>query len=112
MLLTLSPFAVDSLTPSYRHSQHPPRCPIPHLFSNSWPRAPICPCPSRFLPVSPACTLYSAVPSSSTPLHTPTSFSSDRPPSSRVRRTTSSVICCYDRLIGSDSSFVELDVYK
>src|SRR6218665_1571197 len=33
MLLTLSPFAVDSLTPSYRHSQHPPRAPITHLFS-------------------------------------------------------------------------------
>src|SRR6218665_2326314 len=33
MLLTLSPFAVDSLTPSYRHSQHPSRAPIPHLFS-------------------------------------------------------------------------------
>src|SRR6218665_1055555 len=33
MLLTLSPFAVDSLTPSYRHSQHPPRALIPHLFS-------------------------------------------------------------------------------
>src|SRR6218665_3012811 len=33
MLLTLSPFAVDSLPPSYRHSQHPPRAPITHLFS-------------------------------------------------------------------------------
>src|SRR6218665_924366 len=33
MLLTLSPFAVDSLTPSYRHSQHPSRAPMPHLFS-------------------------------------------------------------------------------
>src|SRR6218665_3520946 len=33
MLLTLSPFAVDSLTPSYRHSQHPPPALIPHLFS-------------------------------------------------------------------------------
>ena len=30
MLLTLSPFSVDSVTPSYRHSQHPPRAPIPH----------------------------------------------------------------------------------
>ena len=30
MMLTLSPFAVDSLTPSYRHNQHPPRAPIPH----------------------------------------------------------------------------------
>src|SRR6218665_1523336 len=33
MLLTLSPFAVDSLTPSYRHSQHPSRAPMPHLVS-------------------------------------------------------------------------------
>src|SRR6218665_3680944 len=33
MLLTLSPFAVDSLTPSYRCSQHPPRAPIPYHFS-------------------------------------------------------------------------------
>src|SRR6218665_1726883 len=32
MMLTLSPFAVDSLTPSYRHSQHPSRAPMPHLF--------------------------------------------------------------------------------
>src|SRR6218665_2786219 len=32
MLLTLSPFAVDSLTPSYHLSQHPPRAPITHLF--------------------------------------------------------------------------------
>src|SRR6218665_1334728 len=112
MLLTLSPFAVDSLTPSYRHSQHPPRAPILTSSLSSRPRAPICPGPSRFSPVFPSCTLYSAVPSSSTPLHTPTSSpSSDRPPSSRVRRTTSSVICCYDRPIGRDSSFVALDVY-
>src|SRR6218665_896259 len=34
MLLTLSPFAVDSLTPSYRHSQHPSRAPMLHLFSH------------------------------------------------------------------------------
>ena len=33
MLLTLSPSAVDSLTPSYRHSQHPSRAPMPHLVS-------------------------------------------------------------------------------
>src|SRR6218665_1631742 len=33
MLLTLSPFAVDSLTPSYRHSQHPSRAPMLHLLS-------------------------------------------------------------------------------
>src|SRR6218665_866034 len=32
MMLTLSPFAVDSLTPSYRHSQHPSHAPMPHLF--------------------------------------------------------------------------------
>src|SRR6218665_370689 len=31
MMLTLSPFAVDSLTPSYL--QHPSRAPIPRLFS-------------------------------------------------------------------------------
>src|SRR6218665_89140 len=33
MMLTLSPFAVDSLTPSYRHSQHPSHAPIPPPFS-------------------------------------------------------------------------------
>src|SRR6218665_2453153 len=33
MMLTLSPFAVDSLTPSYRHSQHPSRASMPFLFS-------------------------------------------------------------------------------
>src|SRR6218665_528430 len=113
MLLTLSPFAVDSLTPSYRHIVR-----ILHVLRfltstlSSRPRAPICPGSSRFPPVSLSCTLYSAVPSSSTPLHTPTSSpSSDRPPSSRARRTTSPVIYCYDRLIGSDSSFVALGVY-
>src|SRR6218665_3103152 len=113
MLLTLSPFAVDSLTPSYRYSQHPPRSPIPHLFSQLQAKGSYVSRPSRFSPVSPSCTLYSAVPSSSsTPLHTPTSSpSSHRPPSSRARRATSSVICCYDRLIGSDSSFVALGVY-
>src|SRR6218665_1028739 len=105
MMLTLSPFAVDSLTPSYRHSQHPSRAPMLHLFSQlqakgSYMSRPI-PVPPT---VSPSSTLYPAVPSSSTPLHMPTSSpSSDRPPSSRVRRTRSSVICCYDRLIGSDS---------
>src|SRR6218665_3529158 len=58
MLLTLSPFAVDSFTPSYRRSQHPPRAPIPHHFSqllqpnNSYKSRPI----SRSPPVSPSCT--------------------------------------------------------
>src|SRR6218665_779147 len=37
MLLTLSPFAVDSLTPSYRHTQPPPRAPIPPPFSQLIP---------------------------------------------------------------------------
>src|SRR6218665_3566152 len=100
MLLTLSPFALDSLTPSYRHSQHPSRALIPRLFSQlqakgSYMSRPI------LVPASiSSCTLYSVDPSSSTPLNTPTSSSSsDRPPSSRVRRTpSSSVICCYDRL--------------
>src|SRR6218665_2599368 len=112
MMLTLSPFAVDSLTPSYRHNQHPSRAPMPYLFSQLQAKGSyICPGPSRFPPVSRSCTFYTAVPSSSTPLHMPASSpSSDRPPSSRVRRTTSSVIRCYDRLIGSDSSFVALDV--
>src|SRR6218665_2736627 len=74
MLLTLSPFAVHLLTPSYCHSQHPPRAPNPHLFSQLQAKGSYMPRRSRFPPVSPSCTLYSAVPSSSsTPLHTPTS---------------------------------------
>src|SRR6218665_4204614 len=33
MLLTLSPFAVDSLTSSYRHIRHHSRAPMPPIFS-------------------------------------------------------------------------------
>src|SRR6218665_1952950 len=92
MLLTLSPFAVDSLTPSYRHSQHLPRAPITHLFSQlqakgSYMTRPIpLPASISFMHplLGPPLLLY--------PLHTPTSSpSSDRPPSSRARRTKSSV---------------------
>jgi len=112
MLLTLSPFPrrfVDSwlytVIVSILHALRS----LTTSLSSSKPRAPICLGPSRFPPVSPPCICSSAVPSSSTPLHTPTSSSSsDRPPSSRVRRTTSTVlhVCCYDRLIGSESNFV------
>src|SRR6218665_2434915 len=113
MLLTLSPFAVDSLTPSYRHSQHPSRAPMPHLFSQLQAKGSYM---SRAIPGPDSISFMHPLHGRPLlldlpPLHTPTSSpSSDRPPSSRVRRTTSSVICCYDRLIGSDSSFVALDV--
>src|SRR6218665_260473 len=100
MMLTLSPFAVDSLTPSFRHIVS-----ILHALrflassqlqaKDSYMSRPI-PVPASISFMQP----LHGVPSSSTPLHMPTSSpSSDRPPSSRVRRTTSSVICCYDRLI-------------
>src|SRR6218665_659269 len=114
MLLTLSPFAVDSLSPSYRHSQHPPRALIPHLFSQLKAKGFYM---SRPIPV-PASTsfmhpllgrpllLYPSPHANIISFFRP----SRRPLSSRVRRT-SSVICYYDRLIGSDSSFVALDVY-
>src|SRR6218665_2229355 len=112
MMLTLSPFAVDSLTPSYRHSQHPPRAPTPRLFSQLQTKGSYM---SRPIPFPASISFMHPLhghPPSSTPLHMPTSSpSSDHPPSSRVRRTTSSVICCYDRRFGSDSSFVALDVY-
>src|SRR6218665_1425296 len=112
MLLTLSPFAVDSLTPSYRHSQHPPRAPITRLFSQLQAKGSYM---SRPIPVPASISFMH-------PLHGrplflyPSSHANiisffRRPPSSRVRKTTSSVICCYDRLIGRDSSFVALDVY-
>src|SRR6218665_1408527 len=110
MLQTLSPFAVDSLTPSYRHSHHPPRASIPPLFSQlqakgSYMSRPI-PFPTSISFMHPLLgrplLIYPSPPSSP---------SSDRPPSSRARRTTSPVIYCYDRLIGSDSSFVALGVY-
>src|SRR6218665_2823766 len=107
MLLTLSLFAVDSWTPTYRHSQHPSRAPMPHLFSQlqakgSYMSRPI-PVPASFSFMYPLhgrpLLLY--------PSPHANIISSFRP---------STLITCpknniYDRLIGSDSSFVALDVY-
>src|SRR6218665_2531706 len=101
VLLALSPFAVDSLTPSYRHSQHPPRAPIPHHFSqllqakSSFTCMPIpVPASISFIHLFLGCLLllYPI-------LYTPSSPSSDRPLSSRDRRTTS-VIIYYVATIG------------
>src|SRR6218665_1436514 len=51
VLLALSTFAVDSLTPSYRHSQHPPRAPTPHHFSQLLQAKSSFTCMSRPIPV-------------------------------------------------------------
>src|SRR6218665_3045926 len=86
-------------------------CKIVAELNSSRPRALII--MSRPTQVRPASIslvhLFLGRPLLSTPLHTPTSSAiSDRPPSSRARRTTSPVLCCYDRLIGSDSNFVAM----
>src|SRR6218665_421693 len=114
MLLTLSPFAVDSLTPSYRHSQHPSRAPMPHLFSQLQAKGSYM---SRPIPVPASISFMH-------PLHGRPLLLYPSPhaniisffrPSTLIKCPKNNIfcyiLCCYDRLIGSDSSFVALDVY-
>src|SRR6218665_3354602 len=113
MLLTLSPFAVDSLTPSYRHSQHPPRAPITHLFSQLQAKGFYM---SRPIPVPASISFMH-------PLHgrpLPLLYPSPHANIISFFRLSTLITCpknnifCYmllRPLIGSDSSFLALDVY-